>query len=89
MFIWSWNPRSASFLKLHWEAGSAMMFSSDGIQKMVTSISNIAAISSVACNGLSAGPFIECLLMASTTAELSQAIRTCPVVHCSCHNRKA
>ena len=68
---------------------SAMIFSFDEIQKMMISISNIIIISNIAYNDLNANPFIEYLLMTFTTTELSQAIRTCPVVHCSCHNRKA
>ena len=65
-----------------------IIFSFDKIQKMMILISNIAIISNIAYNDLNANPFIERLLIASITAELSQAIQTCPVVHCLCHNRK-
>ena len=50
---------------------SAMMFSSDEIQKMMISISNIATISNITYNSLNASSFIECLLMISIIAELS------------------
>ena len=67
---------------------SMMMFSSDKIQKMMILISNIVIINSIAYNDLNANPFIECLLMTFIITKLSQAIQTCPVVHCLCHNRK-
>jgi hypothetical protein len=48
-----------------------------------------AAMRNIRCNGTIAGPRMECLLIASTTPELSHAILTVPLFHSSCHSRKA
>ena len=85
----TWKPNSASFLKSKRDAASATMFSSNGIQNAINSISKTAATRRIDCRGLITGPLIERLLIASMIAVLSEAIRTRPFVHNSCQRRKA
>src|SRR5436305_827083 len=65
------------------------MFSSEGIQKINISMSKIAAMRRIICNGLIVSPLIDFLMTASTTAELSHARRRRPPAHSLCQRMKA
>ena len=84
-----WYPKLVNLLKSWRERASATELEAVGIQTADIVILNKASIRRRVCNGVIVGPRIDRLLIAATTASLSQWTRSSPFSQLECHSRNA